>query len=215
VDRIMPRRPIRLGLIGSGDEARSHLEAIAAIRTLSSVRIFSPNPANRQRLARHCVDSMGITATAVDSAQSAVDGAELVVAAARSRGEKPILSGSWLTACSMVVSIGSTMPEQREIDVSVLEACDLVICDTVDEVVNETGDMIAAAAAGITFKHKMVSLNEVISGAADARVASARLPMFKSVGAGLQDVAVAEMVFERAVANQSARTLPMRLYIKK
>jgi ornithine cyclodeaminase/alanine dehydrogenase len=215
VDRILPSRAISLGLIGSGDEARSHLDAIATIRPLSGVRIYSPSPPNRQRLADYCSNTLGIAAQAVDSADSAVRGAELVVAAARSRDETPILSASSLDECKMVVSIGSTMPEQREIDVSVVEACDLIICDMVDEVVHETGDMLAATAAGIRFEPKMVSLNEVISGSADARIRAARLPMFKSVGAGLQDVAVAEMVFERAVADKSACNLPMNLYVKQ
>jgi ornithine cyclodeaminase/alanine dehydrogenase len=215
VNRILAQRPIRLGLIGSGDEARSHLDAIAATRTLSSVKIFSPSPVNRQRLADYCTGVLGVSATAVDSAEAAVRGAELVVAAARSHGEKPILLAPWLDNCAMVVSIGSTMQEQREVDVSVIDACDLIICDMVDEVAQETGDMIAAAAAGIEFGHKLVSLNDVMNGGVDARLASARLPMFKSVGAGVQDIAIAELVYERAMINKTACSLPMQFFIKQ
>ncbi|MFP3373902.1 ornithine cyclodeaminase family protein, partial [Pseudomonas sp. SIMBA_068] len=85
--------------------------------------------------------------------------------AARSRGEEPILFAEWLKPGATVVSIGSTIPEQREIDVSVVERSDIIICDTLEEVLEETGDMLAAKAAGIEFHNKAFSLADLMSGA--------------------------------------------------
>jgi ornithine cyclodeaminase/alanine dehydrogenase-like protein (mu-crystallin family) len=115
----------------------------------------------------------------------------------------------------VVVSIGSTAPEQREIDPRTVEACDLIVADQVDEVMEETGDFIAARAAGVRFEHKVVSLNDLVMGRLGERVASARLPMYKSVGAALQDIAVAEIAVHRARERGLAVPLPIALDIKQ
>lgn len=82
------------------------------------------------------------------------------------------------------VSIGSTLPEQREVDVSAVEVCDLIVCDAVAEVLNETGDMLAARAEKLDVHEKTVSLNALLSNQCDERVTAAKLVMFKSVGSG-------------------------------
>ena len=157
----------------------------------------------------------GIPSVAVASPQEAVAGADLVVASARSRDETPILYGEWLRPGMVVVSIGSTLPEQREIDASVVDACDLIVCDMPEEVIEETGDMIAASKAGIAFAHKIASLNDLMLGKIDDKVKSARIPMFKSIGAGLQDIVIAELAFERAVERELATELPIEFQIRR
>lgn len=212
VDRIAPKRPLSVALLGSGEEARSHIEAMAAVRPLTEVRVYSPTAANRERLAAYCRDTLGLQAAAAGSAEEAVRGSELVVAAARSNNETPILMGDWLDRAAMVVSIGSTMAEQREIDVSVVDACDLIVCDVPDEVADDTGDMIAATRAGIDFRPKLVGLDHVRN--ADPRVRKARLPMFKSVGAGIQDIVIAELAFDRALERGTVQPIPADFYVK-
>ena len=97
-----------------------------------------------------------------------------------------------------------------------VEACDLIICDMVEEVVHETGDMIAARQAGVAFEPKVMSLNELLSSpSANERLRAARLPMFKSVGAAIQDVVVAELAFEKAVAAGLARPLGAEFLMKQ
>ncbi len=115
---------------------------------------------------------------------------------------------------TLVVSIGSTLPEQREINSSVVEACDLIVCDTIEEVTEETGDMIAAAASGVAFDHKMVALADLVAGKAAQRLATARLPMFKSVGSAIQDIVVAELALDLATARGLATTLPVSFLTK-
>jgi ornithine cyclodeaminase/alanine dehydrogenase len=151
---------------------------------------------------------------AADTAEDAVRPATLVVAAARSRDESPILYGDWLDDCRAVVSVGSTVPEQREIDVSVVARCDLIACDVLDEVMHETGDMIAAKEAGISFEHKCVSLNDLLCGKVEEKVRNARMPMFKSVGAGIQDIVCAELAYELAGKAGRLVALPIEFYRK-
>jgi alanine dehydrogenase len=158
---------------------------------------------------------LGVPARGVASAQEAVDGAGIVLAAARARGEQPILFGDWLEPGATVVSIGSTIPEQREIDVSVVARSDIIVCDTLEEVLEETGDMLAAHEAGIAFRDKSFSLTDLMSGAIDERLKDARTRMYKSVGGGLQDIVVAELILGKAIAAGLATPLPIEFATKR
>lgn len=215
LDKLAPKGPARLGVIGSGLEASMHARAFAAVRELSEVVVFSPNPANRQAFADAITRDLGVAARAAASPEEAVGEADIVLAAARSRGEVPILYADWLKPTATVVSIGSTIPQQREIDVSVAARADLIVCDMLEEVLDETGDMLEAKAAGIDVHAKSFSLNALMAGELDARVAAARAPMFKSVGGGMQDIVVAAMVLEKAVAAGLAQPLPISFETKK
>jgi ornithine cyclodeaminase/alanine dehydrogenase len=215
LDRLAPAAAATVAVLGSGAEAQAHLRAFAAIRPLAAVRLYSPTPARREAFAASFRGELGVAVTPCPTAEEAVHDAGVVIAAARSRDESPILYGSWLRPDALVASIGSTIPEQREIDASVVAACDAIVCDAVDEVVHETGDMLAAAAAGVAFAGKLVSLNELLMGGADERIARSRRTLFKSVGSALQDVVVAELAFERATALGLSTELPMSLYEKQ
>jgi ornithine cyclodeaminase/alanine dehydrogenase len=214
VDLLAQSGPQALGMLGSGAEAQSHLRAIARVRRLSQVNVFSPTPEKREAFAQRFTQELGVACRAVSSAEEAVSGSDIVVAAARSRNEEPILFGRWLRPGMVVVSIGSTLPEQREIGTSVVEACDLVVCDVVDEVTTETGDMLAAIRDGVEFKSKIVSLNQLLSQTAGGRPTKPRMPLFKSVGSALQDLAVAELVFNKACTQGIATPLPIAFQTK-
>jgi alanine dehydrogenase len=208
VDRLAPPGPVRLAVLGSGLEATMHVRAFADVRELQRITVFSTTPARREAFAGAAAD-LDVPAEAVADPEAAVEGADVVLAAARSHGQAPILFGDWLGPRTTIVSIGSTVPSQREIDVSVVEACDLIVCDALEEVVEQTGDMLEAARAGIDFRDKTFSLHQLLSGELDERLASARRRLFKSVGAGLQDVVVAEVVLGSALAEGVATPLPI------
>jgi ornithine cyclodeaminase/alanine dehydrogenase-like protein (mu-crystallin family) len=203
LDRLAPPGPMRLAVLGSGLEASMHVRAFSAVREIEELAVYSPTPERRVAFARE------LGGRAEEEPQGAVEGATVVLAAARSRGELPILFGDWLAPRVVVVSIGSTVPEQREIDVSVVERCDLIVCDDVDEVSHETGDMLEAVRAGVPFAEKTFSLHALCAGELDARLAAAERPMFKSVGSGLQDVVVAGLILERAQAAGQVTPLPI------
>ncbi len=214
LDRLVAPGSYSLGVLGSGLEASMHTRAIASIRSLERVTVYSPTPERREAFAATIAAELGVEVVPVGEPRAAVEASDVVVAAARSRAEQPILFGDWLAPGSTVCSIGSTIPQQREIDVSVVERCDLIVCDALDEVLNETGDMLAARDAGIEFRHKSISLAELLGGAAADRVSAASLPMFKSVGGGLQDVVVAGLVLDEARRRGLTTPLPIKFDTK-
>jgi ornithine cyclodeaminase/alanine dehydrogenase-like protein (mu-crystallin family) len=215
LDRLAPDQPMRLAVIGSGLEATMHVRAFAAVRPIERLLVTSPRPERREALAAAVRADLGVPAQAVDRAAEAVDGATVVLAAARSREERPLLFGDWLAPEVTVVSIGSTVPSQREIDASVVQACDLIVCDALPEVVEQTGDMLAAARAGLTFVDRAFSLHQLLSGQLDDRLGSCRRRLFKSAGSGLQDVVIGGLALRKALAAGLATPLPIEFETRR
>lgn len=188
---------LTVGVIGSGFEAQNHLRALATVRPITDVRVYSPRPESRARFVEGMSD-LNLPITAVESAEAAGVDASLVICAARSRDETPTLQGRWLAPGSTVISIGSTLPEQREVDPEVIRRASLVVADELREVVDETGDAIAARAAGVDIEAKCVSLADLVSGRATGRANDEQILLYKSVGSAIQDLAVAAMCVEQA-----------------
>lgn len=206
VDLLAPKRPLKIAVIGSGYEATGHLEAILSIREVATVRVYSPTPASRARFASSFRNRIDIVAT--DSAEEAVRGADVVICAARSRDESPTMRGAWLSPGATVVSIGSTLPEQREVDEETLGRAARIVADMPEEVIYDTGDALAAKKAGIDIESKTVSLNDVASGAVQGRTSDDDIMVYKSVGTALQDVAIAEMLLKRASNDHLITAMP-------
>ena len=191
VDLLAPNKPLKVGILGSGFESRGLFAAVAATREIASAKVFSPTEANRAKFA----EDFGISTAA--SAEEAVRGADLILCAARSYDETPTLQGKWLSPSAVVVSVGSTLPEQREVDAETLGRATLVVADMPEEVLHETGDAAAAAKAGVELAAKMIPLTDLASG----KVAvPAGITVYKSVGSALQDIVIAEMILARASA---------------
>lgn len=205
VDLLAPHRPLRVAVIGSGFEARNALDCLRAVRVLQSVRVFSPTPASRERFAESFRGGLDVTTS--DTPEVAVDGADVVICAARSRDESPVLRGAWLPPGTTVVSLGSTLPEQREVDEETMARAACIVADMPQEVAHDTGDAMAATRAGVPFADKLVPLSSLAAGEVTPRRADSDIVLYKSVGSALQDVVIAEMLFARA--KQQGRGVPL------
>ncbi|MBN9409913.1 MAG: ornithine cyclodeaminase family protein [Burkholderiales bacterium] len=210
IDHLAPRKPLRVAVLGSGFEARSQLRALSTVREFESVAVFSPNPASRRAFI-DLFTPQGLQVRDAQTPQDAVQGADVVLCAARARGEEPILRAEWLAEGATVSSIGSTLPEQRELDVSVLERAACIVADMPEEVLHDTGDLMAAAKAGLDCASRTVSLSDVVGGRAAARRAPADIVVYKSVGSALQDVVLAGALLDRARALGVGADLPFSI----
>ncbi|WP_233804869.1 ornithine cyclodeaminase family protein [Paraburkholderia sp. HP33-1] len=206
VTLLAPQRPLRVAVIGSGFEARNALDCLRAVREVQSARVFSPTPASRERFAEGFRETLDIFAA--DSPEATVQDADVVICAARSRDESPVLQGAWLPAGATVVSLGSTLPEQREVDEATMARAVSIVADMPDEVAHDTGDAIAATRAGVALADKLVALTALAAGSIAARRADDDIVLYKSVGSALQDVVIAEMLLARAQQQGRGVTLP-------
>lgn len=209
IDLLAPPRPLRVGVIGSGFEARGALACLKAMRPLESVHVFSPNPLSRERFAQSFAGTLDVVLA--DTPESAVSEADVVICATRSRDESPVLRGAWLAAGATVVSLGSTLPEQREVDEETIGRAVCVVADVPDEVAHDTGDGIAATRAGLALDAKLVSLAALVSGETTPRRSETDIVLYKSVGSALQDVVIAEMLFALAKARGYGTPLPVSI----
>lgn len=208
VERLVPARPLRVGVIGSGFEAQSHTSALALVASFGSVSVYSPTAANREAFARRFTDALGVPVTPAQTAEEAARGADLILCAARSRDESPTIAAEWVGADATVVSIGSTTPAQRELPADLLARAALIVADGVDEVVHGSGDLIAARAAGVDVDALTASLNDVLLGVRSIdRERGIRI--YKSTGSGLQDIVVAEALVELAHERSVGTVLPV------
>lgn len=211
VDALAPQRPLRVAMLGSGFEARTQLTALAAVRQVNSVKVFSPTLARRQRYAEDFSVLLNIPVRAVDTPEAAVADTDVVICAARAKNEIPILQGAWLEHGMTVVSIGSTLAEQREVDATVIQRADLIVADMPEEVAHDSGDMLAATRAGIEFADKFFALSDVLGERRIARAAASDIVVYKSVGSALQDIVIAEMLLARARERGIGTRLPVSI----
>lgn len=203
VDLLAPQRPLIVGILGSGFESRGLFAAVKDTRAIASAKVFSPTAANRAKFAA----DFGIEVA--ETAEEAVLGADLVLCAARSYDEQPILQGKWLGPKAVVVSVGSTLEEQREVDVETLARAALVVADMPEEVEHETGDALAALREGVELAAKMVPLTDLAAGRVTAPEG---ITVYKSVGSALQDIVIAEMILERASAASRYFEMPESIH---
>ena len=167
-----------LALLGSGVQAHSHVEALSRVRAFTQVRVWSRARSHAQRFAREH------GATAVDSAEEAVRGADVVVTA--TSAEEPILRGAWLKPGAHVNAVGSSRPDARELDDEAM--ANTVVVDSREAALKEAGDVILANA------RVYAEIGEIFSGAKPATPSATTV--FKSVGLACEDIAAARLVFD-------------------
>ena len=198
VDAIATSEQLEVAVLGSSALARSHLHALNVIDRIGKIRVYSPTAANREKLAQEFSALYGLDIQAVDSPEEAVKHANVVVCASRSRDGGPVFNAAWLEAGMTIVSVSSTLPEQREIDVETMKQASLIVADMPEEVLHETGDALVAIEAGCDVAAKTVSLASVVSGQVQVRQNPTDIVIYKSVGSALQDIVTAEMLLRNA-----------------
>jgi len=170
-----------LSILGSGVQARSHLEALRLVRSFRDVRVWSPH--NAGAFAR----AWGVRACA--GAEEAVQGADVVVTATSST--TPVLRGSWLVPGAHVNAIGACRPDWRELDDELLGRARIIV-DSREGALRESGDVMAAGGGRIAGE-----LGEVVLGRVPGRTSAGELTVFKSLGMAVEDVATAKLVYDR------------------
>ena len=187
-----------LAILGSGVQARSHLEALRCVRRLRQVRVWSPTAANRAAFAREMEPVAGVPIAAADSPAEAVEGADVIVAATASSA--PLIDAGQVSAGAHICAVGACRPTQRELGAALVARARLFV-DSRAGAMAEAGDIVLALQEGaITAAHIAGELGELLSGAVEGRQTDDQVTMFKSLGMAVEDVAAAHLAFTRARA---------------
>jgi alanine dehydrogenase len=191
-----------VGVIGSGLEARTNLEAICAVRTVREVKVFSRDADRRARFAEEMGERLQLDVHPVASGAEAADAEAVLVATNTGMNTGRVaLEADWLPSAAHVSTIGSTMPALREVDAELFARADVVVVDT-EHARNESGDLIAAVEGGQWSDDKLRLLHELPG--TDNPVAGP-LTVFKSVGTATQDIIAAAATYETARARGLGR----------
>ncbi len=187
-----------LGIIGSGVQARSHLEAIRHVRALDDVRVWSPNVLNREAFAFEMGAATGLPITAVESAEMAARGADVVVLATASR--TPVVRDSDIAPGTHIAAVGACRPDQREMPTPLLARARVYV-DSRAAGRKESGDLLIPQQEGaFGDDHILGEIGAVISGAVPGRLAGHDVTIFKSLGLAVEDVVAARLAVDRATA---------------
>jgi ornithine cyclodeaminase/alanine dehydrogenase-like protein (mu-crystallin family) len=194
-----------LALVGSGVQARTHLEAMLLVRTIRSVRVASKNLDRARSFAQREGARHGIAITPCATAREAVEGADIVCAATSSR--EPVVLGEWLAPGAHVNAVGASVPTARELDTSAVARSRFFV-DRREAALAEAGDFLLAKKEGaVDDGHIAAELAELVVDAAPGRRGPAEITVFKSVGLAIEDVAAAHHIYGRARGGSGGRFL--------
>jgi alanine dehydrogenase len=184
-----------LAIIGSGVQARSHLEALGRVHRLRQVRVWSPTKERRDRFAAEAADAP-CEVKAVNHAGEAIVGADLIVLATSSPA--PVIENGWVKPGAHVMSVGACRPNQREMDPALTARGRLFVDSRVAALV-ESGDVVMGIAEGrFGADHIVAELGEVADGNPGRR-GDTEVTIFKSLGMAVEDVTAANLAYRRAV----------------
>jgi alanine dehydrogenase len=193
-DVLAPAGVESVGLIGSGFQAWTQLEAVLAVRPeVRDVRVYSRTPEKRAAFAARAGESFGVVVRAVESAEAAVRGADVVITCTFAKD--PVFDDAWLEPDAHVNAAGSNQAGRREIPAETVHRAALIAVDSLEQAREEAGDLLLAAPAEEWDALPLAELSRIVADPAFTRPAG--VTMFESLGLAVQDIAAAAVVYER------------------
>src|ERR671915_376926 len=193
-----------LGIYGAGWQAESQLEAIAAVRNLERIIVYSRSEESRKRFAEEMGERLGMEVETTHAADEPA-AQDIVVTATSAR--EPVLLGEWLRPGAHVNAAGSNFLFKSEIDRDVVRRASFVCVDSREELGLEAGDLLRPLETGIILPEAIHELGQVIAGQVKGRRDAEDVTLFASQGLALEDLAAARVVYDRAVERDVGREI--------
>ncbi|SFS81462.1 ornithine cyclodeaminase family protein [Halostagnicola kamekurae] len=206
VDSLAREDATTLAVVGTGPQARGQVHTTATVRDFEEVRVYSPTAENRAAFADEFDDQLEASVRAVSSSEAAVSGADVVITATTST--EPVFDGEHLEPGAHVTAMGQYHPDKRELDATTIERSTYVP-DLRERVSQDAGSFIAAREAGrVSDEHVHAELGDVVAGTEPGRTAADEITVFDSGGTGIETVAAASLLYERALENDRGTPIP-------
>ena len=185
-----------LAIIGSGVQGASHLEAMLLARPIDRIRIWSKTGSNSQLFSEREGAKFTRHIEVMPSIEAAVDGADIICTT--TMAPQPILKGDWLAPGVHINAVGSSIKSTRELDTAAVVKSRLFV-DRRESTLNEAGDFLFPKAEGaINDDHIQGELGEILLGQIKGRKTVEEITLFKSLGLGVEDIASAFHIYEKA-----------------
>jgi ornithine cyclodeaminase/alanine dehydrogenase-like protein (mu-crystallin family) len=195
--RFMARQDARAAaIVGTGSQARTQLEAIACVRGLERVRAYSRDAQRRQRFATEMSERIGVPVVAVESAEDAVRGADIIVTA--TTATRPVVEGRWVAPGAHINAMGINVAHKSEIDAETVLRAEIVAADSPEQSRRESGDLINAYGDDEARWGNVRELSQIVTGKIPGRTNQHQITLFKSNGIAIEDVVTAGRIYEMA-----------------
>ena len=188
-----------IGIIGTGGQAPTQLEAVTKVRNIKKITAYSRNHERREAFARSVGDTLGIEVAAADTNRQAVEGSDIIICIAATT--TPVLEGEWLTAGNTVIGAGPTSWRHQEVDDATFAKADKIFVDSSEQATVEAGDMASAVDRGLLQWSQLLELRHAVAGKVKGRDNDQQIIYAKLMGTGVADVAAAALAYEKAKAS--------------
>lgn len=188
-------------LFGTGGQAETQLEAVLCVRPIKEVKVYDLNNERAKEFAKNMQNQYGsqydVTITAVSSPEEALLDADIVTAV--TTAPKAVFDGKLVKKNAHINGVGSYTPQMAEIDSYIVENADLVVVDTRDGAINESGDLINPINAGKLKESDCIELGEIIGKKVSGRTSDDQMTFFETTGSAVLDIVTAQRIYEAAV----------------
>ena len=197
----------RIGIYGTGWQARSQLEAIVVVKSVESVAAYGRNQERREKFCEEMSETLGIPVTACDSPEAVAAEADILVTVTNSR--EPVLKGEWLHAGQHINAAGSNNLRRLEIDADAVTRSSFIATDSLEQAKIECGDLAAVVGSGGITWDDVHELADIVAGSTTGRQGDDDITLFESQGLAIEDVAAAKHVYETGREQGRGKTLDM------
>lgn len=195
-----------VGIYGTGWQARSQLQAVAAVRAIEKAVAFGRDVERRRVFCEEMSQLLDLEVHPAKAPQEVPAEADILITATTAR--EPVLAGKWLRDGQHINAIGSNMASRREVDEEVIRRAALIVVDSKEQALLECGDLIAPISNGATTWERIPELGEIVQGRVRGRSGPKEVTLFESQGIAIEDVAVARKVYQLGRARGVGAPLP-------
>ena len=190
--------PATVGIIGTGGQAPTQLEAVCKVREVKKVKVYSRDADRREAFARSSTGALGIEVEAVTTNQEAVQDSDIVICIAANTS--PVVKGEWLKPGATVIGAGPTSWRDQEVDDVTFQRAGKIFADSTEQAPLEAGDMASAVDRGLLQWSQVLELRHAVAGVVQGRDDKEQIVYAKLMGTGVTDVAAAKLAYDRAKA---------------
>jgi alanine dehydrogenase len=206
--RLLSRADSRhMTLFGAGWQAKSQLLAVNAVRDLKRVSIVNRRPERRDAFIKEMQPQVKAELVPASSAEEAVRSSDIVTTITSSR--EPVLKGEWLKPGVHINAAGGNLLLRRELDDEVVMRSNRLVVDSIEQSKIESGEFLGVLESGRRHWEDFTELRDVVAGMKPGRTSPPEITLFKSCGVALEDVAIAKVVYERAIERKAGRELDL------
>ncbi|MFB6096382.1 MAG: ornithine cyclodeaminase family protein [Haloferacaceae archaeon] len=205
VDALAREDAESVAVIGSGAQARGQLKCTATVRDLDTVWVYSPTKEHREEFAGEMNKALDASVAAVASSAAAVEDADVVITA--TNADEPVFDGDLLEPGTHVTAMGQYSPDKRELDATTVARARYVL-DLRERATRDAGSFLHAVEEGaVDENHVHAELGEIVAGIEEGRVDDEQITVFDSGGTGIETVAAAHMLYEKARERDRGETI--------